>query len=329
MTNKKHLYPLKFDTIFKDKIWGGSKIRDVLGKDFSPLKNCGETWEISGVKGNLSTVSEGCLKGLTLPEITAIFKEDFVGQKCIERYGDEFPLLIKFIDAAQDLSIQVHPDDKLAMERHNSSGKTEMWYIVDAEKDAQLISGFGHDTSKAEYLESITNGKLKDLLNFEVVETGDSFYMPSGRIHSIGKGLLVAEIEQSSDVTYRIYDFDRVDSEGKKRELHTEAAIDAIDFKAYDNYKNEADNRQNKVTCLATSKYFEVNLLNFSNEIIRKHHDKESFIIYVCVEGEAEITTLKHSTKIKKGNAVLIPKKFPEIHIRTNSSFKLLETYLP
>ena len=329
MTETKYLYPLKFDTIFKEKIWGGSKIKDVLGKDFSPLQNCGETWEISGVDGNLSKVSEGCLKGMTLPEITAIFQEDFVGKKCIERYGKEFPLLIKFIDAAQDLSIQVHPDDELARKRHGSSGKTEMWYIVDAEKSAELISGFKSDTSKEEYLKHVSEGSLTDLLNRETVKTGDSFYMPSGRVHSIGKGLLVAEIEQSSDVTYRIHDFDRVDSKGKKRMLHTDLAIDAIDFKAYENYKNEKDNRINEVIPLAKSQYFEVNMLNFSTGIIREHYKTDSFVIYVCVEGEAEITTLGHTAKISMGNAVLVPKKFPEIHISTNRGFKILETYLP
>ncbi|WP_339608626.1 type I phosphomannose isomerase catalytic subunit [uncultured Roseivirga sp.] len=329
MTDKKYLYPLKFDTIFKEKIWGGTKINDVLGKDFSPLKNCGETWEISGVEGNLSRVSDGPLQGMTIPEITSIFKEDFVGKKVYEKYGNDFPLLIKFIDAAQDLSIQVHPNDQLAKERHNSLGKTEMWYVLQADKGAKLISGFNKDTSKEEYLEYLNNGKLSELLNEESVKAGDAFFLPAGRVHTIGKGLLIAEIQQSSDITYRIYDFDRTDEEGNKRELHTEEALDALDYNVYPDYKIQIQKSLNEVVPLAESEYFQTNLLEFSTGIIREHYNKDSFVIYVCIEGEAEITTLGHTAKISMGNTVLVPQKFPEVHIKTNSGFKMLETYLP
>ncbi|NVK83495.1 MAG: class I mannose-6-phosphate isomerase, partial [Cytophagia bacterium] len=202
---KRYLYPLKFDTIFKEKIWGGTKIKDVLGKDFSPLKNCGETWEISGVPGNLSKVSDGVLKGSTLPELIEEFKDELVGEKVYEAFGNEFPLLVKFIDAAQDLSIQVHPDDKLAKARHNSLGKSEMWYIFQADKGSKLISGFNRETNREEYLQYLNSGKLTEILNEEEVHDGDCFYLPAGRVHTIGKGLLLAEIQQSSDVTYRIY----------------------------------------------------------------------------------------------------------------------------
>lgn len=329
MTDKKYLYPLKFDTIFKEKIWGGTKIKDVLGKDFSPLKNCGETWEISGVEGNLSKVSEGPLQGMTIPKITTLFKEDFVGKKVYEKYGNNFPLLIKFIDAAQDLSIQVHPNDALAKKRHNSLGKTEMWYVLQADKGSKLISGFSKNTSKEEYLEHLNNGKLLEILNEESVKAGDAFFLPAGRVHTIGKGLLIAEIQQSSDITYRIYDFDRTDDLGNKRELHTEEAIDALDYQAYPNYKIQVQKSLNEVVPLAESEYFQTNLLEFSTGIIREHYNKDSFVIYVCIEGEAEITTLGHTAKISIGNAVLVPQKFPEVHIKTNSGFKMLETYLP
>jgi mannose-6-phosphate isomerase len=329
MTDRKYLYPLKFDTIFKKKIWGGTKIKDILGKDFSPLSNCGETWEISGVEGNLSKVSEGPLKGMTLPEITEIFKEDLVGKKVYQQFGNNFPLLIKFIDAAADLSIQVHPDDKLAKKRHNSLGKTEMWYVFQADKGAKLISGFNRKTSKEEYLEYLNSGRLMELLNEESINAGDAFYLPAGRVHTIGKGLLLAEIQQSSDVTYRIYDFDRVDSEGNKRELHTEEAIDALDYNTYSDYKIKVQKSLNEVVPLVKSQYFQTNLLEFTTGIIREHYDTDSFVIYTCIEGEAEITTLGHTTKISMGNAVLVPQKFPEVHIRTKSGFKMLETYLP
>ncbi|MFT6828804.1 MAG: mannose-6-phosphate isomerase [Roseivirga sp.] len=328
MKDKKYLYPLKFDTIFKEKIWGGTKIKDILGKDFSPLSNCGETWEISGVEGNLSKVNEGSLKGMTIPEITAIFKEDFVGKKVYQQFGNKFPLLIKFIDAAADLSIQVHPNDKLAKERHNSLGKTEMWYVFQADKGAKLISGFKRETSKDEYLEYLNAGRLMELLNEESVIAGDAFYLPAGRVHTIGKGLLLAEIQQSSDITYRIYDFDREDSEGNKRALHTDEAIDALDYNTHPDYKIKVQKSLNEVVPLVKSQYFQTNLLEFTTGIIREHYDTDSFVIYTCVEGEAEITTLGHTTKIRMGNAVLVPQKFPEVHIRTKSGFKILETYL-
>jgi mannose-6-phosphate isomerase len=328
MRNKKYLYPLKFDTLFKEKIWGGSKIRDVLGKDFAPLKNCGETWEISGVKGNLSKVSEGPLMGMTIPEITSIFKEEFVGKKVYQQFGNEFPLLVKFIDAAEDLSIQVHPNDKLAHKRHNSLGKTEMWHVFQADQGAKLISGFKKKTTREEYVEYLNSGRLIELLNEELVEAGDTFYLPAGRVHTIGKGLLLAEIQQSSDITYRIYDFDRVDDQGNKRELHTEEALEALDFNTYSNYKTTVNKSLNEVVPLVKSQYFETNLLEFTTGIIREHYDTDSFVIYTCIEGEAEITTLGHTTKISMGNAVLIPCKFPEVHIKTKSGFKILETYL-
>lgn len=329
MSDKKYLYPLKFDTIFKEKIWGGTKIRDVLGKDFAPLKNCGETWEISGVPGDLSTVSEGVLKGMTLPELIDTYKEELVGKKVYEKYGNEFPLLIKFIDAAQDLSIQVHPNDQLAKARHNSLGKTEMWHIFQADPGAKLITGFNKETSKEEYLEYLESGRLTDLLNTETVKPGDTFYIPAGRVHTIGAGLLLAEIQQSSDVTYRIYDFDRTDNQGNKRELHTEQALDALDYHYYPEYKTQVKKSINEVVPMVKSEYFETNLLEFSTGIIREYYDKDSFIIYTCTAGEAEIHTQGQTTKISMGNAVLVPQKFPEVHIRTKSGFKILETYVP
>ncbi|MCO6359868.1 type I phosphomannose isomerase catalytic subunit [Roseivirga pacifica] len=326
---KKFLYPLKFDTIFKDKIWGGEKINTILGKDFSPLPNCGETWEISGVPGNLSKVSEGPLKGWTLPELIEEFKEELVGKKVFEQYGTEFPLLVKFIDAAQDLSIQVHPNDKLAKARHNSLGKSEMWYIFQADEGAKLISGFNKDTNQQEYLEYLESGRLTEILNEEEVNAGDCFYLPAGRVHTIGKGLLLAEIQQSSDVTYRIYDFDRTDDQGNKRELHTEQALDALDYKHYSEYKTPYKKALNEAVPLVKSQYFQTNLLEFTTGIIREHYRKDSFVIYTSVQGEAQIECMGQTTKISMGNAVLIPQKAPEIHLRTNSGFKMLETFMP
>ena len=298
-------------------------------KDFSPLKNCGETWEISGVLGNLSKVSEGPLKGSTLPELIDEFGSELVGKKVLEKYGNEFPLLVKFIDAAQDLSIQVHPDDKLAKTRHNSLGKTEMWYIFQADEGAKLISGFSKDTNKEEYVEFLENGKLTELLNEEEVNSGDCFFLPAGRVHTIGKGLLLAEIQQSSDVTYRIYDFDRTDDEGNKRELHTEQALEALDYKSYSEYKTKYLRCPNEVVPLVESAYFTTNLLEYSTGIIREHYHHNSFVIYTCFEGEAEIHVSGCNTKICMGNAILVPQKFTEVHILSKSGFKMLETFMP
>ena len=329
MSETRNLYPLKFDTIFKEKIWGGTKIKDVLGKDFSPLKNCGETWEISGVEGNLSKVAEGSLKGSTLPELIEEFGADLVGHKVLEQYGTDFPLLVKFIDAAQDLSIQVHPNDELAKARHNSFGKTEMWYIFQADEEAKLISGFNKDTNKEEYVQYLESGRLTDILNEEEVNKGDCFYLPAGRVHTIGKGLLLAEIQQSSDVTYRIYDFDRTDDQGNKRELHTEEALDALDYKAHAEYKTIYDPQPNQVVNLVKSAYFQTNLLEYSEDLVRDFGALDSFVIYTCFQGEARIEVLGHTTNICMGTAVLVPRTFKKIHIRSNSSFKMLETFIP
>ena len=229
------LYPLTFETIFKDKIWGGQKINTVLGKDFSPLPNCGETWEVSDVEGNVSLVKEGALQGKSLRELVAQYKGELVGNHVYEQYGDRFPLLIKFIDANDDLSIQVHPNDELAKQRGVGHGKTEMWYIIQADEGAKLNSGFKREVEKEEYVKAVADNTIQDLLNIESVQPGDVFFLPAGRVHYIGKGLLLAEIQQTSDTTYRIYDFDRVDAtSGQKRELHTDLAVDAIDYHHYD-----------------------------------------------------------------------------------------------
>ncbi|HEX9957154.1 MAG TPA: type I phosphomannose isomerase catalytic subunit, partial [Fibrella sp.] len=200
------LYPLTFTPLFKDKIWGGHKIKSILGKDFpagpdGPLPNCGETWEISGVPGNISVVKEGALVGETLQAVLERFGPELVGKHVYERYGNEFPLLVKFIDANDDLSIQVHPNDELARERHNSFGKTEMWYIMQADPGAKLNSGFNREVTKEEYVKAVADNTITDILNIEEVEPGDVFFLPAGRVHYIGKGLLLAEIQQTSDVT--------------------------------------------------------------------------------------------------------------------------------
>jgi mannose-6-phosphate isomerase len=323
------LYPLKFRTIFKDKIWGGSKIKTILGKDFSPLPNCGETWEISGVEGNISEVAEGPLAGKNLKELIQKYQASLLGTSVYEKFGDEFPLLVKFIDANDDLSIQVHPDDALAKERHNSFGKTEMWYIFQADEGAKLISGFNQPMSKEKYLEAFDAGKLTSILNQEPVQADDVFFLPAGRVHTIGKGLLLAEIQQTSDITYRIYDFDRTDAQGNSRELHVEEALDAIDYRYYDEYKTKYTAEKNKAVQLAACPYFVTNRLEYTHGTERNYQALDSFVIYVCMEGKAEIITEGTGYTMQKGDAYLIPASIRQVKLATDSGFKMLESYVP
>lgn len=322
------LYPLKFKTIFKEKLWGGHKIKTILKKDFSPLANCGETWEISGVEGDVSVVANGELQGKDLNEVLATYKEQLVGDFVLKEYPNEFPLLVKFIDAAQDLSIQVHPDDELAEERHGCKGKSEMWYIFQADEKSSLISGFNQDLTKQTYLEKLKNGSLETILNRETITSGDVFYLPAGRVHTIGKGLLLAEIQQTSDVTYRIYDFDRVDKDGKKRELHTDLALDALDFKKQKEYKTAYVNKINQVVNLATTPYFTTNKLWFNQTTKRDYSTLDCFVIYLCFEGELNINYTNGSINMKKGEAILLPADLQEIELEVVEEFQLLESYI-
>lgn len=322
-------YPLKFRTIFKDKLWGGEKIKTILGKDFSPLPNCGETWEISGVEGNISEVAEGPLAGKNLKALIQQYRADLVGKSVYDKFGDEFPLLVKFIDANADLSIQVHPDDELAKKRHNSFGKTEMWYILQADEGAKLISGFNQPMNREKYLKTFESGRLTDILNEEAVQADDVFFLPAGRVHTIGKGLLLAEIQQTSDITYRIYDFDRTDAQGNKRELHVEEALDAIDYQHYDSYKTHYQPKKNDPVQLAACPYFVTNRLEYTQSADRNYQDLDSFVIYVCMEGQAEIIADGKGYSMQKGDAYLIPASIPEVKLATDSGFKMLESYVP
>lgn len=322
------MYPLKFKPIFKEKIWGGQKIKTELGKDFSPLANCGETWEISGVEGNISQVAEGTLKGKYLPDLIEEFKEELVGKKVHQTYGNEFPLLVKFLDANQDLSIQVHPDDNLAKERHQGKGKTEMWYIFQADPGAKLIAGFNQPLTKEQYLEQLESQNLDQILNQESVQADDSYFIPAGRVHTIGKGLLLAEIQQTSDITYRIYDFDRVDDHGNKRELQTDLALDAIDYEHYSEYKTSYDQGINQIANLAECPYFITNRLYFDQTVRRDYKKLDSFVIYVCVEGELQLQYNGENMQVAKGDAVLVPACIQEVVLKAQPSFKLLESYI-
>jgi len=322
------LYPLKFKAIFKDKIWGGDKIKTVLKKDFSPLSNCGEVWVLSGVKGNQTLVENGFLAGNELNELVEIYMGDLVGEKVFEKFGDEFPILLKFIDANAWLSIQVHPDDDLAKKRGLDSGKTEMWYILNAGENSELISGFSKKVNQETYLQNLKNKTLKDILNFEKVKQGDVFYMPSGRVHAIGPEILLAEIQQTSDITYRIYDWDRVDDKGNSRELHTDLALDALDFEVQKDYRTHYRQKINETATVVDSKYFSINILEFDRGIKKDYSELDSFVIYICTEGEMNIEYPVGNINLKFGDVLLIPNVINDINIFPVKHSKLLEVFI-
>lgn len=322
------LYPFKFKTIFKDKIWGGEKIRTILKKDFKPLPNCGETWEISGVKGNVSIVSNGLLSGTDLSKLIENYKQELVGQKNYNRFGNEFPLLIKFIDANEDLSIQVHPNDELAKTRHDSFGKTEMWYVLQADEGATLISGFNQQVNEDIYLNKLTSGNINEILNKEKVTAGDVFFLPAGRVHTIGKGLMIAEIQQTSDITYRIYDFDRVDDKGEKRQLHTEEALEAIDYKVYPSYKSAYDKTPDHANQVVNCEYFTTNFIELRSQLKRDYQSLDSFKILICVAGSFNLITDTGNIKVGLGECVLIPASIQHIELIADQAAKILETYI-
>jgi mannose-6-phosphate isomerase len=323
------LYPFKFEPVLKKIIWGGDKI--CRFKDIQPeKKNIGESWEISCVKDNVSVVSNGELKGKSLDELIETYGESLLGKPVIERFGTIFPLLIKFIDAKEPLSIQVHPNDKLAKERHNSFGKTEMWYVVSAEKDAFLYSGFKQSLSPEKYLQSITDNTFVNYLQRYDVQAGDVFFLPAGRVHAIGSGCFIAEIQQTSDITYRIYDYNRKDTNGHTRELHTELAKDAIDYEVYpEGYKLTYNPEGAKIQTLVSCSYFKTGIIRAKKGDKLSFIHKDTFSIYICLEGEAELTDNNHySVGIKQGETVLIPAKIQCACFDMKTDCKLLEIFV-
>jgi len=322
------LYPLKFEPILKETIWGGKRLHQVLDKP-DKFKHTGESWEVSGVKDNVSVVSEGFLKGNNLEELIEIYMGDLVGDHVYEKFGLQFPLLIKYIDANDVLSIQVHPNDKLAAERHNSFGKSEMWYVMEHDKDANIIIGFSHNVSKEEYLIKLNDSSLSEILNSVKVDKGDAFFLPAGRIHAIGKGILLAEIQQASDLTYRIYDWNRVDKDGNTRELHIEQALDAIDYHATKDSKIKYEDVLDKTAQVIKSAYFTTNILKFEKLIEKDYHLLDSFIVYLCLEGSFSIKVPSGIiTSVDKGETVLIPAELKNLELIPECHTEILEVYI-
>lgn len=296
--------------------------------DFGKLPNCGEAWVVSGVEGNPTLVKNGFLAGNELNELVSVYMGDLVGDDVYEKFGDEFPLLIKYLDTNAWLSIQVHPDDDLAEQRGLGNGKTEMWYVIEADKDAELISGFNRPTTREDYLKHLENKQLKDILNFEKVTNGDVFFIPAGRVHALGPGLLLAEIQQTSDTTYRIYDWDRIAADGTKRELHTKEALDAIDFDMAESYKTRYKAEKNKTANLVACPQFTTNLLAFDQGISKNYEELDSFVILMGVEGNSTLNWNGETMEIKTGDAIVIPNVINHVQLKPKGNAKLLEIYI-
>ncbi len=318
-----NLYPFKFYPILKERLWGGTKLCTALGKK-TESDLIGESWEISGVTGDVSIVANGVLEGTALTDLINRFPEEVLGKSVLERFGKEFPILIKFIDAQKDLSIQLHPNDELARKRHNSFGKTEMWYVMDADKGAELIIGFKEDISREKYIESIRNGTLLDSLNFENVNEGDTYFINAGTIHAIGAGVLIAEIQQTSDLTYRVYDYNRKDAYGNLRELHTELSIDAINYRKQDDFKVKYSKEPNVPNPMVNSTYFKTNFIPLNKNTKFDVSERDSFTIYMCIDGNVWIENDFGSVFIKKGETVLVPASASHILLNTEG-VQLLE----
>lgn len=322
------LYPLTFKPILKSVIWGGSQICPFKG--ITPTeKGVGESWELSHVDDNFSVVAEGELANKSLDELIKEYGKELVGGKVMERFGSRFPLLIKFIDARDNLSIQVHPDDELAKVRHNSFGKTEMWYVIKADKGASLYSGFSQQIDKEEYVKRVGNNTIMDVLKKYDVSEGDVFFLPAGRVHAIGAGCFIAEIQQTSNITYRIYDYNRKDKNGNTRELHTELAKDAIDYTLYPDYRTHYKAHTNATVNLADCKYFTTNLIELDTVMVRDFEELDSFVVYICMEGSATLRDSNgYEIRIHQGQTALIPANNKTVAIIPAPKAKFLEAYI-
>ncbi len=316
-------YPLLFSPILKDRIWGGTKLSSLLHKDIVS-QTTGESWEISTVPGDISIVKNGQLAGKSLEELLDMDPEALLGKKVHAAFGTAFPLLFKFLDAKEDLSIQLHPNDELARKRHNSFGKTEMWYVMQADPDSRIIVGFEKEASPEEYLYHLEHKTLTKILKEVKVAPGDVFFLETGTIHAIGAGIVIAEIQQTSDITYRVYDWDRVDAEGKSRELHIDLALDAIDY-SVSNTKCDYSKQVNTSNPVIDCPYFTTNFIPLDGELAFQK-TSDSFTVLVCTEGTFSIRANGKETAFQKGDTVLIPAVITDFELSGTAS--LLEIFI-
>ncbi|MDC7996325.1 type I phosphomannose isomerase catalytic subunit [Altibacter sp. HG106] len=326
MSKKQHpLYPLQFEPILKEKVWGGDQLASVLQKTDAP--GMGESWELSAVPGDVSTVRHGPLAGTSLQNLITTYGAELLGEKVYQTFGNQFPLLFKFIDAAKDLSVQVHPDDALAKKRHDCFGKTEMWYVMHTQAEARLILGFNRAMNQETYEQALHAGRITEVLQNEPVSTGDTFFIAPGTVHAIGSGVLLAEIQQTSDITYRIYDWDRPDAQGNFRELHTEQALDAINFAASEARVSYREAFNTPVT-LVSNAYFETRKWKLNAHQQMTHEARDSFTVWMCVAGSASLKTATVTLPMPMGTTLLVPACVSTYQIESNEA-TLLEVFIP
>ena len=316
---------IKFEPLLKQTLWGGSKIIPFKHLD-AQLENVGESWEISGVSGNETIVANGQYKDMSLNQLVRELKGSLVGEENYQRFGDEFPLLIKFIDACQDLSIQVHPTDEIAHRQGKSRGKTEMWYTLESAPGAQLYNGLKQQITPEQYKEMVANDTITDALARYEVKEGDVFFIPAGRIHAIGAGCFVAEIQQTSDVTYRIYDFKRKDKNGNYRELHTQLASESIDYTVLDNYRTDYEPVKNEGTQVVTCPYFTTAVYDLDEPMTLDYSELDSFVILIAVKGGGQLISEGEEMSFQMGDTVLLPATTKEVKVE--GTVKFLETYV-
>jgi len=322
------LYPLRFEPRMKEKIWGGTRIGTLLGHDLGEMTQCGESWEVSGIIDDESVVANGFLAENNLNELMEIYLTELVGERNYEKYGIGFPLLIKFIDAQDDLSVQVHPDDELAAQKYDQNGKTEMWHVIAAEPGSGLYVGFNRKVNREQFIKAAIDGTVTELLQFYPVQAGDTFMIPAGIVHAIGKGVLLAEIQQPSDITFRIDDWGRTDSEGNARELHLPEAIEAIHYdENVGNFKIDYKPQPNSTVQLVRSQYFNTSLMDFDQPVSKSYSGIDSFLIYICLEGAAEMVYGDEHQRLNAGDVVLVPAELEELDFIPVQHAKLLETY--
>lgn len=326
------LYPFKFRPILKQVVWGGDRIAGFKGcENAEPGSRIGESWELSGIRGSESVVSAGPLAGNTLNALLEKYGELLVGEAVFQRYGTDFPLLLKFIDASSDLSVQVHPGDELARKKHQSNGKTELWYVIDAADDASLYAGFNRNTSRSEVSQKIKEKRIDELLNRQQVSGGDVVFLPAGRVHAICGGVFLAEVQQSSDVTYRIWDYDRPGIDGRPRELHIEQALDALDYRCHKSYLTPYQHRLNRRVIINECPYFTVSLIEADTVMNFDYGRLDSFVAWMCIGGEAVYASQRKGRgTIRRGETVLFPAcDKPKAFIPTSDSLRLLEIFIP
>lgn len=316
---------IKFRPILKQVLWGGNKIIPFKQLD-AEMEQVGESWEVSGVKDNESIVANGQYEGMKLNDLVALLKGDLVGKENYERFGNEFPLLIKFIDASKQLSIQVHPNDEQAKAKGLKRGKTEMWYVMESAPDATLLSGLKRTITPEEYKAMVENDTITDALCEYRVGEGDVFYLPAGRIHSIGAGTFLAEIQETSDVTYRIYDFKRKDKDGNYRQLHTEAAAECIDYSVESDYRTKYEARKNEGVELVQCTHFTTSVYDLDEPMLLDYSELDSFVVLIALSGECTLSTGDAETQLRAGETVLLPATTQTLNV--SGTVKFLETFV-